>query len=64
MAFLTHSLRFLTVEDPATDAELNARELRRAGLEFEWRRVEGRDELLSAFTAKEPGKGTGLALDT
>jgi len=29
----TDSLRFLMVEDAATDAELNARELRRAGLD-------------------------------
>jgi hypothetical protein len=50
-------------EGAATDAELNARESRRTGLEFEWRRGEGRDELLSAFTVKEPGKGTGLGLD-
>jgi len=46
MASPTHSLRVLMVEDAATGAELNAR------------------ELLSAFTTKEPGKGTGLGLDT
>jgi len=35
----------LLVEDLATDAELALRELKRAGLEFEWRRVDTADAL-------------------
>ncbi|MBI1728374.1 MAG: PAS domain S-box protein [Candidatus Rokubacteria bacterium] len=47
-------LRILMVEDIPTDAELNASELRRIGLSFEWRRVETREELLSALEDLHP----------
>src|SRR5215468_793146 len=38
-------LRILLVEDLATDAELALRELRRASIAFEWRRVQTAEEL-------------------
>ena len=46
--------RILILEDQPTDAELAVRELRRAQLEFEFKRVETRDEFLDALKDFEP----------
>src|SRR5450759_5004143 len=45
-------LRVLIVEDRQADAELMAYELRRAGIEFSWRRVETEDHYLAAVKAR------------
>ncbi len=42
-------LRVLVLEDSATDAELAIRELRRAGFDPEWQRVETESEFLAAL---------------
>ncbi len=47
-------LKILIVEDEPTDAELEERELRRAGLRFESRRVETRDDFLRELERFEP----------
>ena len=47
-------LRILFVEDVPADAELAAAELRRAGLSFESRRVETREQLLAALAEYRP----------
>jgi PAS domain S-box-containing protein len=47
-------LRVVMLEDTEADAELNALELRRAGLAIDWRRVETRDELLAALANFRP----------
>ena len=47
-------LRILVLEDQATDAELLVRELRRAGLSFAWKRVDGRDAFVEALEVFEP----------
>ena len=44
-------LRVLIVEDRQADAELMAYELRRAGIEFSWQRVETEDDYLAALKA-------------
>jgi diguanylate cyclase (GGDEF)-like protein/PAS domain S-box-containing protein len=46
--------RILFVEDAANDAELAARELKRAGLVFEWRRVETEPDYRSAIREFDP----------
>jgi PAS domain S-box-containing protein len=47
-------LRILFVEDVAADAELAAAELRRAGVSFEWRRVETRGQFVAALGEYRP----------
>ena len=47
-------LRLLLLEDNPADAELNERVLRRAGLEFESRRVETREDFLAALDDLKP----------
>ena len=47
-------LRILFVEDVAADAELAAVELRRAGVSFEWRRVETRGQFVAALGEYRP----------
>ncbi|WP_246194986.1 PAS domain S-box protein [Allochromatium palmeri] len=47
-------LRLLLLEDNPADAELNERVLRRAGLEFESRRVETREQFLAALEDFRP----------
>ncbi|TAM56521.1 MAG: PAS domain S-box protein, partial [Acidobacteria bacterium] len=47
-------LRILFVEDLVSDAELAAAELRRAGLAFESRRVETREQLIAALREYRP----------
>ncbi|MCK7575132.1 MAG: response regulator [Chromatiales bacterium] len=47
-------LRLLLLEDSPTDAELNVRVLRRAGLEFESHRVETREDFLAALDDFQP----------
>ena len=47
-------LRLLLLEDSPTDAELNVRVLHRAGLEFESRRVETREDFLAALDDFQP----------
>ena len=47
-------LRLLLLEDNPADAELNERVLRRAGLEFESRRVETREDFLAALGDFKP----------
>ncbi|MCC7361926.1 MAG: GAF domain-containing protein [Anaerolineales bacterium] len=46
---MEQSLRFLLVEDNPKDADLLARELRRAGLAFTWERVQTEAEFLAAL---------------
>lgn len=45
----TRHLRLLLVEDSVEDAELLVRELRRAGFELEWRRVDTEPDYLAAL---------------
>jgi two-component system, sensor histidine kinase and response regulator len=47
-------LRLLLLEDNPADAELNVRVLHRAGLEFESRRVEAREDFLAALDDFQP----------
>ena len=47
-------LRVLLIEDNVADTELTVRELKRGGLDFEWRRVETEDDLRRACTEFEP----------
>jgi two-component system, cell cycle sensor histidine kinase and response regulator CckA len=47
---MTDVLRVLLAEDKATDADLVVRELRRAGFEPEWRRVDTEADYLAALT--------------
>jgi two-component system, sensor histidine kinase and response regulator len=47
-------LHLLLLEDNSADAELNERVLRRAGLEFESRRVETREQFLAALDDFQP----------
>ncbi len=46
---MNNRIRVLVLEDSATDAELNLRELRRAGYEPEWRRVEAEADFTTAL---------------
>src|SRR5688572_25581974 len=48
-------LRILFVEDSPEDAELESRELRKAGLQFTSQRVESREDLLRALREFKPG---------
>lgn len=50
----TRPLRILMLEDSPVDAELNLRILHKAGIEFESRRVETREEFQSALVDFEP----------
>jgi diguanylate cyclase (GGDEF)-like protein/PAS domain S-box-containing protein len=45
----TRPLRILLLQDCPVDAELNQRVLRKAGIDFESKRVEGRDEFIAAL---------------
>jgi PAS domain S-box-containing protein len=49
---MANPLRVLIVEDRPADAELMAYELRRAAIEFSWRRVETEDDYLAALKAR------------
>lgn len=49
------TLRVLVLEDVPTDAELEIRELRRAGIELEWTRVDTEPAFRAALAAFEPG---------
>lgn len=53
-AGVTEPLRVLIVEDVADDAELEARELRRAGFELDWSRVETLAELEAELARRRP----------
>ena len=46
---MTKPLRVLVLEDRAQDAELFLRELRRAGFDPEWKRVETKVDFLAAL---------------
>ncbi len=46
---MSRSLRILILEDSPADAELNIEELRRAGFDPEWRRVESEADYLAAL---------------
>jgi len=52
-ALMETPLRILLLEDKATDAELLIREVKRAGFDPEWRRVETEAEFLAEL-AKAP----------
>lgn len=47
-------LRFLLLEDSKDDAELNRRALSQAGIQFEWDRVDTRDDFVAALDAFRP----------
>ena len=47
-------LRILLIEDSVADAEITVRELKRAAMEFEWRRVETAGDLVRAFEEFAP----------
>ena len=48
-------LRVLALEDVLTDAELEVRELRRAGFAVEWTRVETEAAFREALVSFDPG---------
>lgn len=47
-------LRVLMAEDVASDAELNAHELRRAGFEVDWLRVDNEADFVAALERFRP----------
>ena len=49
-----HEIQILIVEDDATDALLMDRELRKDGMSFQSRRVDTKQEFLSALTQQPP----------
>jgi signal transduction histidine kinase len=52
---MTEPLRILFVEDSAEDAELEAHELRKGGIQFSSRRVQSRSDVLDALRNFHPG---------
>ena len=50
----TNPLRILLIEDSLEDTELTVRELKRGGLEFDWRRVDTELALARACSEFEP----------
>ncbi len=51
---VVENLRILVIEDVSSDAELEIRELRRAGIQGEWRRVETEAEFRAALDSFAP----------